>query len=62
MMPEWLTPVDIAHVDFQDRLLEGQQCIEDGDRGVGQAGTIDDEPVGILPRVLNPIDQDALVV
>ena len=47
MMAEWLAPVDVAHVHFDDRLLEREQRVEDRDRRVGQAGAIDDEPVGI---------------
>ena len=60
MMPERLALVDIAHVHFDDRLLERQQRIEDRDRGVGQTGAVDDQPVGLLPRLLNPVDQFAL--
>ena len=47
VMPERLALVDIAHMHFDDRLLEGEQRIENRDRRVSQAGAVDDQAVGI---------------
>jgi hypothetical protein len=54
--------MDIGDVQFDHRSLECLDRVEDGDRGEGIAGRIDDDGVRALPRRLDQVDQFALVV
>jgi hypothetical protein len=61
-MPERLSLPDIAHVDLHDRLLKCQQGIENGDGGLGQAGSIYDQGISLCPRRLNPVNEHAFMI
>jgi hypothetical protein len=54
--------VDVGNVDLDHRPLERLDRIEDGDRGEGIAGRIDDDGVRGLSCRLDPVDELALVV
>jgi hypothetical protein len=54
--------VDIGNVDLDHRPLERLDRIEDGDRGEGIAGRIDDDGVRRLSCRLDPVDELALMV
>src|ERR1700685_1128863 len=55
-MPEGLALVDIGNVHFDDRPGEGVERVEDGDRGVGEGGGIDDDAGGALAGGVNEVD------
>lgn len=51
MPVQFVARVDIGDVDFERRSLERLDGVENGDRGEGIAGRIDDDGVGGLPRI-----------
>src|SRR5580704_19059859 len=61
-MAEGFALVDVAHVHLDNRLAEGQKRIKGGNRGVGQTGTVDEQAIGLLACLLDPVDQRAFVV
>ncbi len=48
------------HLD--DRQIGGVQRVEDRHRGMGQRAGVDDDAVGRLARLMDPIDELAFVV
>src|SRR5262245_33966717 len=62
MSMELVARVDIRDVHFEDRTLEGLQCVEHRDRCERVPGGIDDNRVGLLARRLNEIDQHSFMV
>ena len=63
VVAEFLALVDIGDVHLDDRHLEHEQRIEDGDRRCRVSRRIDDEADGLLgARLLNPIDDFAFVI
>ena len=54
--------VDVGNVHLQHGSFEYLDRVDDGDRGEGIAGRIDDDGVSALPRRLDQVDQLALVV
>ena len=49
-------------MDFDGGQGDGLQCVEDGDGRVGVGGWVDDDAVKFAKSLLNPIDENALVV
>ncbi len=47
---------------FDDRQIGGVQRVEDRHRGVGQRAGVQDDAVSRLARLVNPVDELALVV
>src|SRR5215469_2595647 len=47
---------------LDDRQLCRGERVEDGDRGVSIGAGIQDDAVGILPRLLDPVDELSLMV
>src|SRR5262245_58188175 len=62
MSMELVARVDIRDVHFEDRTLEGLQCVEHRDRCERVPGGINDNRVGLLARRLNEIDQHSFMV
>ena len=56
MVAERFPLVDIRDVDFDNWIVEGVQCIEDRNGGVGKRGRIDHDACRVLPRLMYPID------
>src|ERR1700732_3523936 len=54
--------VDVGDVHLDHRSLERLDRIDDGDRGEGIGGRIDDDGIGALPRRLDQVDQLAFMV
>src|SRR5712675_2968043 len=54
--------MDVGNVHFDHRPLERLDRIEDGNRGEGITGRIDDDGVRILPCRLDQVDELAFVV
>src|SRR6266481_3597437 len=61
-MAEGFALVDVAHMHLDNRLTKGQKRIKDSDRGIGQTGAVDDQAIGLLACLLDPVDQHAFVV
>ena len=55
-MAEGLALVNVGNMHFDDRPCERVERVEDGDRGVGEGGRIDDDARGALAGGVNPID------
>src|SRR5271165_1470775 len=55
-MTERLALVHIGNVHFDDGPFERMERIEDGDRGVGEGGRIDDDAGGALAAAMNPFN------
>ena len=53
---------DVADVDFDGRNADGAQGVGDGDAGVGVGGRVDDDAVARSQRLLDTVDDRALVV
>ena len=62
MMAERLAGVDVREMDLDYRQFRDQQRIAQRDRGVGEAGGVDDDAVGVVARLVDPLDELALVV
>ena len=62
MLPESFSPVDIRQMHLNQGFVEGAQRVEQGDRGVAVGARIDDDALGLPPRLLDPVDQLALLV
>src|SRR5580700_1170731 len=62
MMPEPFAPEDIRKMDLDNRQIGGVQRIENRDRGMSQRAGVENDPVGRLARLLNPVDELAFVV
>ena len=62
MMPEALAPEDIRQMHLDDRQVGGIERVEDRDRRMGESAGVEDDAVGGLARLVDPIDQLALVV
>src|SRR5277367_2056664 len=56
MMPESLALVHIGDMHLDDRPRERVKRVEDGDRGVGEGGGIDDDAGGALAGGVNEVD------
>ncbi len=61
-MIDLLTPVDVGDVQFNDRSRKHLQRIEDGNRGKGKAGRVDDDAGALVDRLVNPVDDLALEI
>ena len=57
MAAEGLTLVDVGNVDLDDRAGERGEGVENGDRGVAEAGRVDDDRRRALARLVNPVDE-----
>src|SRR5271163_1905103 len=53
---EFLALVYVRNVNFDDRRMEGIQCIEDRDRRMGECGGIDHDAGCDFSRLVNPVD------
>ena len=62
MMPEALAPEDVGQMHLDDRHVGGLERVVDGDRGMGQRAGVEDDAVGRLARLLDPVDELAFVV
>src|ERR1051326_561934 len=62
MMAEALAPEDVREMNLDDRQIGGVERVEDRDGGMRQGAGIDDDAVGGLARLVDPVDQHALVV
>lgn len=62
MMPKGFALVDIAEMDFHRRNLGARDRVSNRHTGVGVSTGIDHKTVLMLPRCVDGIDQDALVV
>ena len=62
MVAEAFALVDVRDVDLDHRPVEGLERVKDGDGGMGEGGRIDDDARGGVPRLVDPVDQLALVV
>jgi len=61
-MAKSFSAVNIRQVDLDHRQLGRLERVEDGDRGVRVGAGIEDDAIGILACLLDPVDQLALVV
>src|SRR5579875_233341 len=61
-VPESLAAVNVGQVHLDDRQLGRKQGVENRDRGGGVAGGIDDDAVGVLARLLDPLDELAFLI
>lgn len=59
---ERLSCGDVTEMDFDGGQGDGFQSVEYGDGRVGVGGWIDDDAVKFAQCLLNPIDENALVV
>src|SRR5579863_1498703 len=55
-MPEGLALVNIGNMHLDDRPGERVKRVEDGDRGMGEGGGIDDDAGGAVSRAMNEVD------
>src|SRR5439155_8767736 len=62
MMAKGLATENVRQVHLDDRQLGGVERVEDRDRGVGEGTGVQDDPVGLLARLVDPVDKLALVV
>src|SRR5262249_29881825 len=62
VVAEGLAPIDVGEMDLDDRQLGGGKRVHERDRGVRVGAGIEDDAVGGLPRLVDPIDKLALVV
>ena len=62
MMAERLAPVHIGNVHLDDRACERVERVEDGDRGVGEGGRIDDDAGDPLASRVYPFDNLVLAI
>ena len=62
MMTEGFASENIGQMHLDDRQIGGVQGIEDRDRGVGQRAGIQNDAVGRLARLMDPIDELTLMV
>src|SRR5450631_885549 len=56
VVAEFLALVDVRNVNFDDRRIEGIQCVEDRNRRMGECGGIDHNAGGDFSRLVNPVD------
>ena len=62
VVAEAFTLVDVRDVHLDHWPLERVQRVEDRDGGVGEGAGVDDDAGGPVPRLVDPVDQLALVV
>jgi hypothetical protein len=54
--------VDVAQVHFDHGQLASEQCVAQAHTRMGQSARVDQDTVGIGARLLDPVDQQPLVV
>src|SRR5271166_7200487 len=62
MMPKALATENIRQVHLDDRQFGGEKRVEHRYRGVGQRPRIENDSVGRFARLLDPVDELALVI
>src|SRR5690606_40999691 len=62
MVSKRLAPVDVRKMYLDHGQLGGAQRVQDGDRGVRVGARVDDDSVGGLARLLDPVDELTLVI
>src|SRR6185312_14688144 len=62
IVAEFLAAEDVREMHLDDRQGGGGERVEDGYGGVGIGAGVEDDAVGALPRLLDPVDELALVV
>ena len=59
---EGLAAVDVGEMHLHHRPADGRQRVPQGDAGVGERGGVDQDPMGPVGTLLDPIDERPLVV
>ncbi len=62
VVPEVLTLVHVGEVDLDHRQRDGGQRVAEGDRGVGEGATVDDDADAVLASGVDGVEQHPLVV
>src|SRR6185312_17479546 len=62
MMPEALAPEDVGQMHLDNRQVGGLERVVHRDRGVRQSAGVENDPIRSLARLLDPVDELALVI
>ncbi len=62
MMAELLALVHVGDMHLDDRAFERVERVEDGDRGVGEGGGVDDDAGGASAASMDPVDDLVLAI